>query len=355
MAKWGEGDPRWIVEERPDATNVNNWHWTEKNADNWSKSKIKELFTNHVIEAPSIGNVVIEEVEKCDGEARANNRKGKLIFFYEWEITLKWKGHVNGKETEVTGKIDIPNLSEEHDDMNDVDVDVSLTTKGTEATMLKEMLRKGEGSKQIRGLLGSYVSQLKNEYSSGLILPKKGSQEGQNGTINETGKTKINTANGNNCSKETVSGMKNLEIGKGGVKLDLAEINLEERMKCTGQELFNALTQRDMIQIFTGTEAKMKESAEVGESFEILGGNISGKFLELSPFTRIVEEWRLKSWPAGLTSTVTIAIKQTKEDTVLSISQKGVPAKEVESTRQGWQRYYLESMKRAFGYGASLF
>lgn len=30
MAKWGEGDPRWIVEERPDATNVNNWHWYGK-------------------------------------------------------------------------------------------------------------------------------------------------------------------------------------------------------------------------------------------------------------------------------------------------------------------------------------
>ena len=27
MAKWGEGDPRWIVEERADAVNVNNWHW----------------------------------------------------------------------------------------------------------------------------------------------------------------------------------------------------------------------------------------------------------------------------------------------------------------------------------------
>ena len=45
MAKWGEGDPRWIVEERPDATNVNNWHWTEKNADKWSKSKL-EVDTN---------------------------------------------------------------------------------------------------------------------------------------------------------------------------------------------------------------------------------------------------------------------------------------------------------------------
>lgn len=46
MAKWGEGDPRWIVEERPDATNVNNWHWTEKNACAWSQEKIKELFKN---------------------------------------------------------------------------------------------------------------------------------------------------------------------------------------------------------------------------------------------------------------------------------------------------------------------
>lgn len=27
MAKWGQGDPRWIVEEREDGTNVNNWHW----------------------------------------------------------------------------------------------------------------------------------------------------------------------------------------------------------------------------------------------------------------------------------------------------------------------------------------
>jgi len=27
MAKVGETDPRWIVAERADGTNVNNWHW----------------------------------------------------------------------------------------------------------------------------------------------------------------------------------------------------------------------------------------------------------------------------------------------------------------------------------------
>ena len=62
------------------------------------------------MENPKVGNVVIEDVEKIDGEARANNRKGKLIFFYEWEIVLKWKGHVNGNDKEITGKIEIPNI-----------------------------------------------------------------------------------------------------------------------------------------------------------------------------------------------------------------------------------------------------
>jgi len=347
MAKWGEGDPRWIVEERPDATNVNNWHWTEKNADQWSKAKIKELFTNHVIESPKVGNVVIEEVDKCDGEARANNRKGKLIFFYEWEITLKWKGHVNGSDKEVTGKIEIPNLSEEHDDMKDVDVDISLTTKGQEADVLKEMLRKGDGAKSIRSQLEKYVLALKNEYSSDLIKPKK--EDGNctapsNKTIS---KTQIQAHKNNETS------LQKLDIG--GTKLEMSDICVEENMKCTGQELFNALTRKDMIQIFTGSEAKMLEQAIEGGSFELLGGNITGKYIEVLPFTKIVQDWRLKSWPAGITSRVTITIKQTKEDTKISIDQKGIPSKEVDSTREGWHRYYLQAMKRSFGYGASLY
>jgi len=348
MAKWGEGDPRWIVEERPDATNVNNWHWTEKNADGWSKNKLKELFTNHIIDNPKVGSVVIEEVDKIEGEARANNRKGKLIFFYEWEITLKWKGHVNGNDKEVTGKIEIPNLSEEHDDMEDVDLEISLTTKGPEADALKEMLRKGEGAKDIRSILAKYVAALKHEYSQDLIKPKKGQE-----TVTTNNKAVINSAPvQNQAIKKNEENMKNLDLG---VKLELAELNISEDMKCTGQELFNALTRKDMIQIFTNSEAKMTEQAIEGGAFELLGGNISGKYIEVTPFTKIVQEWRLKSWPGGITSTVTITIKQSKEDTKLFIKQTGVPIKEVESTKEGWHRYYIQAMKRSFGFGAALF
>lgn len=124
MAKWGEGDPRWIVEERPDATNVNNWHWTEKNAGPWSKDRLKELLTNFLIEQNGI-DCKVSEVEKIDGEATANNRKGKLIFFYEWDIKLKWEGSLPGGSEVVKGEIHIPNLSEEND-VSEVDVGILL-------------------------------------------------------------------------------------------------------------------------------------------------------------------------------------------------------------------------------------
>lgn len=120
MAKWGEGDPRWIVEERPDATNVNNWHWTERNASPWSQDKIKELFKDTKFQT-DLANFNIVEVDKLEGEASANNRKGKLIFFYEWNIELKWKGSLRNCKDEYTGKIKIPNLSEEND-VSEVDV-----------------------------------------------------------------------------------------------------------------------------------------------------------------------------------------------------------------------------------------
>lgn len=55
-------------------------------------------------------------MDKMEGEAVANNRKGKLIFFYEWDLTITWKGRLNGGDfKEVEGKIHIPNLSEEND------------------------------------------------------------------------------------------------------------------------------------------------------------------------------------------------------------------------------------------------
>lgn len=68
----------------------------------------------------------ISDVEKCEGEAVANNRKGKLIFFYEWNIVLKWKCPTKeDPKKKIEGKVNIPNLSEENE-ISEVDVSLLI-------------------------------------------------------------------------------------------------------------------------------------------------------------------------------------------------------------------------------------
>ena len=350
MAKWGEGDPRWIVEERPDATNVNNWHWTEKNADQWSKTKLNALLVNfEILDDKSKGKVIFEEMEKCEGEARANNRKAKLIFFYEWEIVLKWKCQLPDDD-DVTGKVTIPNLSEEHEDLNDVDLEVTLTsTSSKTAEQIKDMLRKGQGAKAIRDQLRKYVEALKSEFSAGLILPK--TNEGQAKAKTTTVPTKVTSNHTSINNQSASSAMKNLDLGKGG-KVNVGKIEFTERFKCTGQELYNVLTQKEMIQVFTCSEVKMLE-AKNGAGFELLGGNIQGRYESLTPFTKIQQKWRLKTWPEGHFSDVEFTITQKSEDTELKLVQVNVPSTEIDQTRSGWSRYYFEAIRRNFGFGTA--
>lgn len=86
---------------------------TEKNACQWSKDKLNSLLVGMKLEN-EVAKCEIIKIENCVGEAVANNRKGKLIFFYEWDLTLIWKGFLNGTTKEIEGTINIPNLSEEN-------------------------------------------------------------------------------------------------------------------------------------------------------------------------------------------------------------------------------------------------
>ena len=111
-------------------------------------------------------------MEKCEGEARVNNRKGKVILFYEWDIVLTWKGwlikslaelkkknspgSVPGSSRVIKGRIEIPNFSEEHEDLNDVDVECRLTYPDPEAEPLRRTINRGRAGAKIRSLLGVY-------------------------------------------------------------------------------------------------------------------------------------------------------------------------------------------------------
>lgn len=82
---------------------------------------------------------------------------------------------------------------------------------------------------------------------------------------------------------------------------------------------------RQMVAVFTGGAARL--TAERGGEFCLLGGNISGTFVELEPARRLVQQWRLKSWPGGHHSNVDITLEQKEDCTQLRLNQTMVPAR----------------------------
>lgn len=64
---------------------------TERDVSGWSSERLRQLLLGVRVEGPE-GFCQLTDVSKLDGEASINNRKGKLIFFYEWQLRASWLG-----------------------------------------------------------------------------------------------------------------------------------------------------------------------------------------------------------------------------------------------------------------------
>ncbi|XP_076834579.1 activator of 90 kDa heat shock protein ATPase homolog 1b [Brachyhypopomus gauderio] len=336
MAKWGEGDPRWIVEERADATNVNNWHWTERDATNWSSEKLKELLEGLCVENNE-GKCEITEVSKVEGEASINNRKGKLIFFYEWNLKAKWKG-TSTSGIKYKGNLEVPNLSDEND-MDDLDVVVSLC-KDEPETPLYDLMRK-DGAHKVREALDSYVGLLKTEFTQGMILPTA------NGvTKQQMSQSKVK------MDKTQIGSSTTAPPPNTGVKIPTCKFSLRDTFLTSPDDLYRVFLKQELVQAFTHSAAVVEP--EKGGKFRLFEGNVVGEFQELVPEEKIVMKWRYNTWPCEHYATVTLTFTDKGSETELSVECRAVPDSDEDRTREGWQRYYCQAIKQTFGYGARL-
>lgn len=345
MAKWGEGDPRWIVEERPDATNVNNWHWTEKDATDWSKNKFKELFVGLKVECDA-GSCEIKELTKTDGEASVTNRRGKLAFFYDWVLVGNWEGKLTDGQKSIKGKFEIPNLGEEHD-THEIVLDISVDKDTDEARAVKEIMRI-QGVKVVHQELDKYITQLKQEYSQGIILPSKNANttaKAQSNNKENVVKKEINkVVEGPSSSKQTPNNV--------GVRIPTTTIAMKETFRCMATYVYRALTDEQMVRVYTGDSSVV--DASPGGRFVLMGGNVLGEFTELVPDSKVCMRWRMKSWPDEHYSSVTIELEEKGGDTTLSLKQTGVPQQEKDRTQEGWRVNFWEQMKTVFRMGANI-
>lgn len=153
------------------------------------------------------------------------------------------------------------------------------------------------GKDFVRKQLGLYISGLKEEFSKGMILPKKDEvKPDQIKTLASGFNKKINMEPIISQNKPT------------GIKIDTQTIKQTHKFQCTAQEFYDALTRIELVTAFTRGEVKLDPVK--GGKFNFFGGNITGSFDELVPAKKIVKQWRYKQWPEGHYSTVTINIDQ---------------------------------------------
>ncbi|XP_015712247.1 activator of 90 kDa heat shock protein ATPase homolog 2 [Coturnix japonica] len=324
MAKWGQGDPRWIVEERADGTNVNNWHWTERDATSWSRSKLQEVLVGLVVEGEA-GRCEICELKQVEGEASCSSRKGRLIFFYEWNLRLSWKGTVKESGEKHKGSIEIPNLSEE----NEVDdTEINVSKKKGEGDILKELMRT-EGTTKVREALRDYLKALKTEFTLGMILPTKAAGQELAAERKLSGSTVQESASPH-------------LLGLVGVKIPTVRILMREIFNSPADELYSIFTTKELVQKFSKCSAVIE--AEKGGKLLMFDGCVSGEYTELVPGKRLVLKWRCRNWPEEHYATVALTFKDMVAETELQVECKGVPVSNEDSTRQWWKKQYFEEI-----------
>ncbi|KAM5316811.1 activator of 90 kDa heat shock protein ATPase homolog 2 isoform 3-T3 [Glossophaga mutica] len=295
MAKWGQGDPRWIVEEREDGTNVNNWHWTERDATSWSKGKLREFLVGIVVENEA-GRCQISELKQVEGIIKESGVKHK-------------------------GLIEIPNLSEE----NEVDdTEVNVSKKKGDGDILKDLM-KTAGTAKVREALGDYLKALKTEFTMGMILPTKATAA-QELTI----KRKL--------SENTLQTQVPL-----GVRIPTVALHMTELFDTAVERLYSIFTVKDLVQKFSKSPAILE--AEKGGKFQMFHGNITGEYIELLTNEKIIMKWRCRNWPEEHYATVVLNFVPALGQTELRLDCKGVPVCKEENMKFCWQKQHFEEIK----------
>ena len=101
MAALNERDERWIVQERADGANCNNWHWTFKDVTARTKAALDERL-KAVEFPPGLEGCRITSCTAI-GECSVSNRKGRLFLTYELDVTLGLTMEPSGGGGDATG------------------------------------------------------------------------------------------------------------------------------------------------------------------------------------------------------------------------------------------------------------
>ncbi|KAK6126860.1 hypothetical protein DH2020_039383 [Rehmannia glutinosa] len=349
MARMGEGDKRWIVEDRPDGTNVHNWHWAERDCLDWARNFLSNLLCGKTLLAGE-GNFYIKtkKLEKLEGEAYVNIRKGKIIPGYELSLILSYEAEAKDSDgssviLSTEGSVEVPYISDENAG-EDPEIRISIKDDGPIGKRLKEaFILKGK----------PFVFEKIREFVDAMAKggPAKDDLDVKKVTAKKPSSASSNAAN--NSGSSVKESKKAVEKKKEGFKT----ITMSEKFSCRAKDLFEILMDENRWKGFTQSNARINK--EVGGEFSIFDGSVTGQNVELQEGKLIVQKWRFGSWPDGIVSTVRLTFDEPESGvTVVKLTHTDVPEEDrygnatvVENTERGWRDLIFHKIRAVFGFG----
>jgi activator of HSP90 ATPase len=138
--------------------------------------------------------------------------------------------------------------------------------------------------------------------------------------------------------------------------INTTSLTSNEEFRTSAEQLFSVFTDPQMITAFTRGPPKEWNGIDSGAKFSIFDGNVEGSFISTKPALEIKQQWRLKQWPEGHYSTLSMTFDQNDSEgvTTLRMHWDGVPIGQEDVTKRNWDEYYVKSIKITFGFGTVL-
>lgn len=126
--------------------------------------------------------------------------------------------------------------------------------------------------------------------------------------------------------------------------LNMKEFKKYVRLHATPEDLYNALVNPVMLEIWTGEPALMSE--EPGSPFSLWDGSISGTNLEFEKNRMIRQEWDFGE--ENNPSEVTLLLHPDGKGTRLEIRQINIPDEFYDNISEGWISDYIGGLTQLF-------
>lgn len=115
------------------------------------------------------------------------------------------------------------------------------------------------------------------------------------------------------------------------------------KLEASPADLYNALTNPTMIEIWTGETAVM--CTEPGSEFSLWDGEIVGRNIEFVKDQKIVQSW---FFGGESDSIVTIKLHPDKQGTNVEVHQTNIPDEAYENIAEGWESDYIGGLRELF-------